>query len=272
MSTRTARYAMTAAEANRRLYADQAPHYDSTEGCVVDPRLKRRLRETLSFALLHLPQRAVPRVLDACGGSGNASLMLLEAGADPLTVDVSQEMLSIYTSKAESRGYRPKTSVEDIDAFLSRCSRRWDLIVFSSALHHIEDYRAVLSAAMDRVAPGGIILTIFDPTCVGSVGRLLRRLDYLIHFAVTDPSAFVRRMLVRMRMSGGARAEDIGVLAERHAMTGIDDVSLLSLAADRGWNTLRHVRFYEARFRASRAIFRFLRLTSSFSIVMQAPA
>ena len=142
-----------AADANRAFYAAIAEQYDASEDCVVDPRLKGRLLETLRFALGHLPHGSVPRALDACGGSGNASLMLLELGITPLTVDISPEMLAIYETKARALGFEPQTEIDEIDSFLRRTAHVWDLIVFSSALHHLEDYRDVLSTAMARVRP-----------------------------------------------------------------------------------------------------------------------
>src|SRR5215208_909316 len=65
---------MTAAEANRRFYAVAAPTYNATEECVVHRHLTQRLRAALEDAVARLPPS--PRALDACGGSGNASLIL----------------------------------------------------------------------------------------------------------------------------------------------------------------------------------------------------
>ena len=144
-----------AAEANREFYASAAQTYDISEDCVVDPRLTDRLRETLGFAASRLKVAGAPRVLDACGGSGNASLMLLQMGMRPITADISPHMLAIYERKARAAGYVPDTIVEEIVEFLGTGRRTWDLIVFSSALHHLDDYCDVMRLAMDHVAPKG---------------------------------------------------------------------------------------------------------------------
>ena len=96
-----------AAEANREFYASAAQTYDISEDCVVDPRLTDRLRETLGFAVSRLKVAGAPRVLDACGGSGNVSLMLLQMGMRPITADISPHMLAIYERKARAAGYVP---------------------------------------------------------------------------------------------------------------------------------------------------------------------
>jgi len=57
-------------------------------------------------------------------------------------------------------GTRRRQRVAEIQGFLQDDDRRWNLVVFSSALHHLEDYRAVLALAVRRLAPGGVLATI----------------------------------------------------------------------------------------------------------------
>lgn len=182
--------------ANRHYYAQVADRYDMTEGCVVDPRLRERLRETLSFALNRLPAGTDLRVLDACGGSGIASLMLLQMGLTPLSVDLSPDMLAISDRNARAAGHRPSIEVDETH----------DLTMF--------------------------------------LGRLKHRISGVFH----GPPHPI---------------ENLGALAERHALTGVDDVGLVHLAGQRGWRVLRHARFFGARF--------FLTTRLPFSLVLRAP-
>lgn len=265
---------ITAADANREFYEQVAEQYDATEGCVVNARLKQRLVETLQFALSNVGSGTDLQVLDACGGSGNVSLILLEMGIVPLTVDLSPEMLGIYERKARVAGYRPRTEVDEIDCFLQHTKGTWDVVVFSSALHHLEDYIAVMAAAMDRVRPGGVIVTIFDPTRVGRIGLVFRRADYLAYTATRDFTHLCARVRGRLRDAFGRTPDAsayVGALAERYALIGVDEIALGALAAERDWRVLRHVRFYEARFRLSRLMLKGARKPSSFSMVLRAP-
>ena len=88
-------------------------------------------------------------------------------------------------------------------------------------------------------------------------------------------TSFVLLSRVRHRLAGPGRStsekDNVGSLAERHALAGVDDAELARLASDRGWDVLRHVRFYEARFDLSRRVFRILRQPSSFSMILRAP-
>jgi len=156
------------ADANRRFYAAAAEEYDLTEDCVIDPVERERLRRALSKAIAAASERR--HVLDACGGSGNASLVLHELGVTPVTVDISPEMLNIYRRKAKACGYEAETKVAEIQGFLQDDDRRWNLVVFSSALHHLEDYGAVLALAVRRLAPGGVLVTILIRSPSGRSG------------------------------------------------------------------------------------------------------
>ena len=200
---------------------------------------------------------------------GNVSLFLQTLGVRPTTVDISPEMLAIYERKATALGLAPAIEVAEIDAFLLDDSRSWDLIVFSSALHHLEDYAGTLELAAARLAPGGAIVTIFDPTAAGLLDRRLRRLEYVLHVLVRTPwrvPALVRRRIVP---SGAVGSVDrtLGERAERHALAGIDDARVHRLFERLGLDVRVHERTYEARFGITRALYRLLRRTSSFHFI-----
>jgi ubiquinone/menaquinone biosynthesis C-methylase UbiE len=264
---------MSAAEANRRLYAGIASVYDQSEECVTDARLRARSHAALARACAELERRRPLQVLDACGGSGNVSLMLFEMGIPPVTVDISPEMLSIYEAKARRQGLEPECITAEIDAFLRSDPRAWDLIVFSSALHHLDDVDAVVDHALARIRPGGILLTLFDPTRVSRLGQRLRRIDYLLHVIVRTPQRLpvlcTRRLLGRCSKVDEQR--EIGVLAERHALVGIDDIALAQRLEATGNTIIEHRRYFEGRFALTRRLFQSLGMASAFELMVQTP-
>lgn len=262
---------MTAAEANRLLYSELAQSYDRVESCVVNSRQRRRLRDALDEALNAVPRTS--RVLDACGGSGNVSAILAGQGVVPTVVDVSREMLARWESRAESMGLHPETHVAPIEEFLRADGRRWDLIVFSSALHHLEDPDAVLVTAATCLAPGGAILTIYDPTLATRTLLVLRMVDWLGHLLLHRPREFVavgQRWLARRRSGAPTNnAPHIGRLAERHALGGIDDLKLHRTLQNHHLNVVIHERSYEARLLVVRLLLRLSRRPSSFRFLAQ---
>src|SRR5580704_6053720 len=138
---------LSAADANQKFYADHAELYDRTECCVVDPRQQRRLNDAIDEALALITR--APLILDACGGSGNASVALGRHQLVPVVVDVSPEMTALWEKKARSAGIEPEIHVQSVESFLSSDPRAWDLITFCSALHHLEDPGRVLAQAAD---------------------------------------------------------------------------------------------------------------------------
>jgi ubiquinone/menaquinone biosynthesis C-methylase UbiE len=258
----------SAAEANRRYYASRAADYDRTEECVTQERNRRRLHRVLTLATASA--RGHERILDACGGSGYASLELGAMGLDAVTVDISPEMLEMYARKASSAGLPAQTEVGEIGSFLAACPEPWDLIVFSSALHHLDDYCAVLLAASERLAEGGVVATVFDPTSPGRLGRVIRYVDYLLWLAVRQPFIFAHRLRERATRRGGG-APSVGRMAERHALSGIDDIALAKRLEEHGLEILLHEREFEARFALVRMVLRLLAQPSAFSFVARRP-
>jgi ubiquinone/menaquinone biosynthesis C-methylase UbiE len=262
---------VTAAEANRLLYSDLAESYDRTEACVIDPRHRQRLVDAIEEALsvVHGPTQ----VLDACGGSGNVSAILSRHGVVPTVVDVSSEMLTRWERKAASMGLSPETHVAPIEQFLQGDDRRWDLIVFSSALHHLEQPAAVLATAASRLSAGGAIVTIYDPTSATRALHVLRMVDWIGHLLLHQPREFVavgRRWLRRRRdVQADAGAPHIGRLAERHALGGIDDLDLRRTLEAAGLAIIVHERSHEARLWVVRAALWMLRTPSSFRFLAQ---
>jgi SAM-dependent methyltransferase len=251
---------LDAAEANRRFYARVAETYDATEECVVDPRRQAYLRALLDRALAELGPE--PAALDACGGSGNVTLLLAGRGVPTLTVDVSPDMLGLLERKAAARGLAVETRVAAIEPFLREPGPDWDLVVFSSALHHLDDPAGTLALAAARLRPGGVLLTVFDPTRTGRAGRVLRRADYGLHVARHTP----RRLLGRARSR-----DELGAAAERHALAGLDDDALRARLEAGGLEILVHDRRADARFAVTRAAQRLLREPSAFALLARKP-
>src|SRR5512132_3634305 len=131
---------ISVAEANKIFYAEVAQGYDENEPCIADPEARAFARRLVSRAIAATGKRGI-RALDACGGSGYASEILLGMGIQTLLVDISPEMLQRWRDKARARGHEPSIQEEEITEFLVRSDASWDLIVFSSALHHLDDDR-----------------------------------------------------------------------------------------------------------------------------------
>jgi ubiquinone/menaquinone biosynthesis C-methylase UbiE len=262
---------VTAAAANRIYYRDEATDYDRTESCLRDRRQHQRLLRALAGVIGRLDRD--PRVLDVCGGSGNVGSALHRHGITPVVVDVSPEMTEIWREKAARLGVSPEIHNMPIEEFLRSDDRTWDLVTFSSALHHLDDYTQVLMTAAARLEQGGFLLTIFDPTPATRGMRLVRKLDFVAWLALRRPGRFVRLLVeaARRALRPAEAGEHVGRIAERHAYTGIDDHELVRAARRGGLDVVTHERSCDARLLVVRCALRRLDWASSFHLVLQRP-
>jgi ubiquinone/menaquinone biosynthesis C-methylase UbiE len=175
-------------EANRRCYGrpGAGDDYDKTHFLgahdleTLDADLRRALEK-----LGHPARRA--SALDACGGTGNAALRLQAMGCDTHLVDISEEMIARYRRQCEARGFPASAESGEILSFFTRNTRKFDLIVFSSALHHLEDPVLVLRHAQGALTPGGLIVTIFDPIKPTRAAKVLLEPVRLLDRAISEP-------------------------------------------------------------------------------------
>jgi 2-polyprenyl-3-methyl-5-hydroxy-6-metoxy-1,4-benzoquinol methylase len=272
------------ASANRLFYAQTATQYDSTETCVTDARAQALLEADLD-RILQLLQRpaAQVRALDACGGSGNISLKLLRRGVQVTLADISEELQAIFRRKCAAEGFTAKIHTGEIADFLSHSGDSFDLIVFSSALHHLENVEAVLCLARERMAPGGLLFTVFDPTSRAQhhlLTRALQRVDYYgfkVFCQTSDVfAAFGRRT---KRLLSGTRAANksaaavnestAGLLAEYHVEKGIDDLALVSRLKQAGYEVVWHERYPGGRTALTRWLVRMLGDATSFKLLLR---
>lgn len=263
---------LTPAEANRLFYAEHAVDYDATVVCANAAVGQRQLREALAPALGRLPAGA--RILDAGGGSGNASRYLLERGFEPVVVDVSEEMIELWRAKASALGYEPHTEVAELERFFAEDQRQWDLVVFSSVLHHLEDPLGLLHLVVPRLAAGGFVVTVFDPLQVPRRGAVLRKLDYLGWLLVHARTELPRLIAQRLRPHRTEEEEqpvNVAAIAERHAVSGLDDSAIATSLAGVGLEVVAHRRIHDGRFAVTRGLARAMRVPTSFSLVLRRP-
>ncbi|NTW01024.1 MAG: class I SAM-dependent methyltransferase [Oscillochloris sp.] len=270
------------AEANRQYYAKTAQLYDSTETCVTDMAVQSRLEGDLdaALALIGKPHSAI-HALDACGGSGNVSLKMLRRGVGIVTCDISVDLLRIFQARCDAEGLTSSIVCSEIGDFLLTHPGCFDLIIFSSALHHLEDVHGVLDLAYRCLAPGGVIYTSFDPTAWRNEGeRLIVYLDYVafkIHRQPGDLLAALsrraRRALARATSKGQVEITEanLGILAEYHVAKGIDDMTLVARLRERGAELIRHEREVGGRYGVTRALLRAMGAATTFRLMLRKP-
>lgn len=265
-------------EANIELYRRIAAKYDCNETCASSLELQRMLDRDVDRIAMALGARSEPiECLDCGAGTGNLTLKMLRKGWSVTAVDVSSEMLAILRDKARRAGYSPQLIHDSFTDFLARCDRSYDVITFSSVLHHVQSYLSGVSIAAEHIAKKGVFYSAFDPVISAHphAARYFDAFDALLAKLAKDRSdllAGVGRRLKKgfLRTSGRPRPiVSAGDLAEYHAKTGIDDRAIIEVLKERGFTVVDYSRRAFGRTSAAIRINSHLHLRESCKIMAQ---
>jgi len=179
--------------ANIRFHRAEAEVYDIRHGELFNAFTQRQLRKIIKKTLTFfhkIPEMQAKReilALDCGAGTGNISGKMLMEGCIVDAVDISQEMLAVMGAKFKSKyDGRYRLINQDINSFLSsKESKDYDLIAFSSTLHHVPDYRITFSQAIKVLKRPGIIMVLHEPlpkerTYIGSLSTAIRKIDRFV--------------------------------------------------------------------------------------------
>jgi 2-polyprenyl-3-methyl-5-hydroxy-6-metoxy-1,4-benzoquinol methylase len=268
--------------ANIDFYRDIAKKYDDYETCVHNCDLQRMLHADLERmrGLLQGCGENV-RCLDCGGGSGNISLKMLRMGWDVTVVDVSSDMLTLLEERARSMGFSPTLVNSSIEAFLASTTETYDVITFNSVLHHLFAYLEVIDKVSQRIRPGGLFYSNFDPVIPRGkyLSKCLESIDTILAKAFHDQSDFLPGILRRLRkvFHGSDQVHQraiasSGDLAEYHAKSGVDDHQIILLLKKREMSIIDHERWTGGRTWFVRLINNRLCLMETFKILARRSA
>lgn len=281
LPARTSSASAIVIDANVEMYRDLARRYDASWSAVLgdalDPALKRDLLKIASSFPGHFEKH---RCLDCGAGTGAVTLEMLVYGWDVTAVDVSPEMLDLLRDKIGSRLAAAKLVNQSIEAFLATPGPSYHLIAFNSVLHHIYDYQKVIELAIHRLAPGGYLYTNVDPVISSHavLKEIFDSFDTIVAKLLHDrsdliPGAFrrLRKLTQKTNAEYGRKVASPGDLAEFHARSGVNDLSILQQIRARNLNVVEYMRYPLARTAATDFINRILGLRQQFKIIAQLP-
>ena len=186
------------------------------------------------------------KAVDICGGSGKASFIMKQC--DPASeislVDLSDKMLAVARSKMKQEGLEDIELIKtDAFSFLETTRQQFDLIVFSSAVHHFKDPVKLLSAEAEKLTADGCIVTIAEPTTIIKSTRFKIVTFIFGHkeYKQDVVKSWVR-YIATLGESWPAR-DEFGDIAEYQTYKGIDDLELSARLNSLGINPLLHLRY-----------------------------
>jgi ArsR family transcriptional regulator len=141
-----------------RRRAEKRSYFDRVAASFGDVPLPGRTWEGLARAALSLAPRA--RYADLGVGDGILTMMIAQVARSVTAVDLSQEMLSALLTRARSQGIENIETVEADIEELPLPDASHDVVVFSQALHHVDQPRRALREARRILVPGGRLLVL----------------------------------------------------------------------------------------------------------------
>ena len=267
------------------MYASAADNYDDI---VITTDSHLRLKRLLKLALSLTRRLKEPgerlRAIDICGGTGNASFLLDDQDCMVEMIDISMAMIDRFKKRCQSEqrkiNARCVDAVDFLQSVLARPEEKrekYDIIVFSSALHHFRFPEAILTQAFDLLQPGGIIVAAADPTLMirSKCFRLGSLVDRLLRLLLHDPRAAVskaaekgRSLLSFLKAQDRQREISLGAIAEYHAQTGIDDRRLVSSVEAAGGYVVLHQRYSAGYTVIFQILYRVFRCETSFCLLV----
>jgi SAM-dependent methyltransferase len=197
------------------------------------PALHDRLLEVLRRTVQRLSDQGLPlRVLEVGAGHGGFTEAALALGCDVTAVDMSRPSIQ----ELERRfGTNPKIkAIYDPDGELRDVGGDYTLLMFVSVIHHIPDYMSFLKEGSQRLAAGGALLTLQDPTLY-SRHRVAHRADQIAYFAWRAAQGnLVSGLQTRLRRMRGIFDETkLADMVEYHVVRdGVDEDRILSFARE----------------------------------------
>lgn len=233
-------------KANIKKYADDeiVKFYDEESGGADLEYLEHEIIFPLVVKYLRKQPDSVLSTIDVCGGAGKAAFILERCGGcDTVLLDSAEKMLEIAERKIAREQIKTVSPVlDDALRYLNTTEKMFDVIVFSSAIHHFKDPVQLINLAFNRLTPQGVMVILGEPTKMVSSGRYKRIVSTYGFFSSSD----TRREFFKSiptRLKGGYKSPDYRDPAEYQAHLGIDDVSLRSNLSTLNMNVMLHFNY-----------------------------
>jgi Methyltransferase domain len=183
-------------------------------------------------------------------------------------------MLEISRAKINARGYTARFVNDSIEHFMASSTEDFEIITFSSVLHHLYSPVQVVRKLAARIRPGGFFYSNFDPvfpssrlmaTCFSNFDTILAKLLYDRKDLLPGMTRRFRKLALPRDTAHARAIASPGDLAEYHAREGLDDLAIAAALEAEGFGVTR-VRYAAGRTKMTRWINNLLGASSSFKL------
>ncbi|MFH1840214.1 MAG: methyltransferase domain-containing protein [Nanoarchaeota archaeon] len=235
---------------NRKLHNFSAKNYDNYPPYLLKKENKG-YHQDLSFIKKRFINNQSPKSLDCGCGTGKLALNLLRKGFLVSVLDISEEMIKITNKKIKKSPFRDNnviSYVSEIDDFFIKNDEKFELICFTSVLHHLGDYFKTLDYAIKHLNNNGVIYISGEPQLITTKNRLIKIIEFMsgqsinIYRTLKNPKHTIN--FLRNKFSKNQNNKAINVdLAEFHASKGLEDKKIVEFLQKSGFKVLKFETF-----------------------------
>lgn len=226
-------------QANIDVHAAEAMIYDALHTEIFNRYEQNRVKAGIRKIVGLVNEKNGATALDVGCGTGNVALKLAAEGFQVTAIDISPEMLSRLSERVSTAGLKDQVQIvcSDAEDFL-RSSQTWDVVAFSSVLHHLPDYYRVLQLAASTLE-GRVIYIVHEPLSCRRVSLLSR--------ALRKP--FRKLFRLKLGLRGIRRPSSIDYsYSDYHARDGINVEKLSSFLEEQGFVIVEIQRYAVEKF------------------------
>lgn len=178
---------------NIKVHAAEAHVYERIHPQLFNWYQARKSARDMEFIFRELGTVREMRILDLGCGTGYLTMQAAGDGRLVTAVDLSKEMLAVLEKKLTASGTRNVTMIHmEGETFLSSNPGPYDLVMTSAFLHHLFDFKGLLTLALDNLKPGGLLYIAYEPLKQGITSRVRFALHRVVRWC--DMHYFERSM------------------------------------------------------------------------------
>lgn len=183
-------------EENIRLHKIESKIYRQIHAEIYNFYEQRRITKDIDL-IMDTIQKESPSVLDVGCGTGNLLLKFLERNAVVTGVDISNEMLDELKKYVDGSASLITADADDFINIQLKKNKKYDIISFSSILHHLLGYFDTVTNACNLVRGGGCLYIVHEsPLRVERKANLMHR---IMSFALSFADGKIYRWRLKMK-------------------------------------------------------------------------
>ena len=248
---------------NKKNFIDGSPHLKHKE-------IKNLLKITIDGICNYNKKFSSQlKVLDLGSGNGEITKFFLENDAFITAVDISEVQLNILKQNCSKYSNRIRLLVGDLNQDLNIIDEYYDIILFSSILHHIPNYLDLINRVIPKLKTNGQIFSFQDPLYYKSLNKFTKLFGklsyYLWRITKKDLIGGFKRYIRRNKKNYNRNCKEDNI--EYHVTRdGVNHLEISNLLTSKNFE-VQILKYFSTQNSFFQKLGTFLKLKNTFAIV-----